>query len=69
VPTAEWWIAGGACIAAEQAEARVFFGFHDGILVAVHPMIKKTQKTPREDLALARQRFKELQSWQGKTRI
>jgi hypothetical protein len=25
-------------------------------------------KDPAEDLALARQRFKELQSWQGKTR-
>lgn len=51
-----------------KREARVFFGFHDGMLVAVHAMMKKTQKTPTEDLALARQRFKELQSWQGKTR-
>ncbi len=49
-----------------KREARIFFGFHDG-LVAVHAIIKKTQKTPAEDLALARQRFKELQSWQGKT--
>ena len=46
----------------------MFFGFHDGMLVAVHAMMKKTQKTPTEDLALARQRLKELQSWQGKTR-
>jgi phage-related protein len=53
---------------ASKREARVFFGFHDGMLIAVHAMIKKTQKTPTEDLALARQRFKELQSWQGKTR-
>jgi phage-related protein len=51
-----------------KREARVFFGFHDGMLIAVHAMIKKTRKTPTEDLALARQRFKELQSWQGKTR-
>ena len=51
-----------------KREARVFFGFHDGMLVAMHAIIKKTQKTPSEDLALARQRFKELQSWQGKTR-
>ncbi len=50
-----------------KREARVFFGFHDGMLIAVHSIIK-TQKTPTEDLALARQRFKELQSWQGKTR-
>ena len=51
-----------------KREARVFFGFHDGMLIAVHAMIKKAQKTPAEDLALARQRFKELQAWQGKTR-
>ena len=51
-----------------KREARVFFGFHDGMLIALHAMLKKTQKTPTEDLALARQRFKELQSWQGKTR-
>jgi phage-related protein len=52
-----------------KREARVFFGFHEGKLVAVHAIIKKSQKTPTEELALARQRFKELQSWQGKTRI
>ena len=51
-----------------KREVRIFFGFHDGMLIAVHAMIKKTQKTPPEDLAIARQRFKELQSWQGKTR-
>jgi len=51
-----------------RREARVFFGFHDGMLIALHAMIKKTQKTPTEDLTLARQRFKELLSWQGKTR-
>ena len=50
-----------------RREARVFFGFHDGMLIALHAPIKKTQKTPTEDLTLARQRFKELQSWQGKT--
>jgi phage-related protein len=50
-----------------KREARVFFGFHDGMLVALHAMIKKTQKTPAEDLTLARQRFKELQSWPRKT--
>jgi phage-related protein len=49
-------------------QARVFFGFHDGVLIALHVIVKKTQKTPIEDLALARQRLKELQSWQGKTR-
>jgi phage-related protein len=52
-----------------KREARVFFGHHDGMLIAVHAIIKKTQRTPAEDLALARQRYKELQSWQGRTRI
>lgn len=49
-----------------KREARILFGFHDGMLVALHAMIKKTQKTPAEDLTLARQRFKELQSWPRK---
>jgi phage-related protein len=52
-----------------RREARIFFGFHDDMLIAVHAMIKKTQKTPAQDLALARQRFKELELWPGKTRI
>src|SRR6266853_1329261 len=50
-----------------KREARVFFGFHDGMLIAVHAIIKKTQKTSAEDLTLARQRFRELQSWPRKT--
>jgi len=48
-------------------QARIFFGFHDGMLIALHAIMKKTQKTPAGDLALSRQRFKELQSWQRKT--
>jgi len=51
-----------------RREARIFFGFHDGMLIALHGIVKKTQKTPTEDLVPARQRFKELQSWQRKTR-
>jgi phage-related protein len=42
---------------ASRREARVLFGFHDGILVALHAFIKKTQKTDAEDLALARDRL------------
>ena len=52
-----------------RREARVLFGFHDGALIALHALIKKTQKTPAEDLTLARQRLKEVQIWPGKTRI
>jgi phage-related protein len=49
---------------ATRREARVFFGFHSGTLIALHAIIKKTRKTPAEDLTLARQRLKETQSWQ-----
>jgi phage-related protein len=43
-----------------QREARVLFGFYGGVLVALHAFVKKTQRTPPEDLALARQRLKEI---------
>lgn len=42
--------------------ARVMLCLHDGALVAVHAFIKKTQKTPASDLAVARARQKELES-------
>ncbi|SPE34824.1 conserved hypothetical protein [Burkholderiales bacterium] len=40
--------------------ARVFVCQGDGVLVALHGFIKKTQKTPDSELALARRRQKEL---------
>lgn len=40
--------------------ARVLPCLNEGVLVAVHAFIKKTQKTPDEELALARKRRKEL---------
>lgn len=46
-----------------RREARVFIAFHDGVLIALHAFIKKGRKTPPGDLALARERMKELQSW------
>src|SRR6202521_2409726 len=51
-----------------KREARVFFGFHDGMLVALHAIIKKARKTQVDELAVARQRLKEVQSWRGRTR-
>jgi phage-related protein len=51
-----------------KREARVFFGFHGGMLIALHAVIKKARKAPVEDLALAKQRLKEVQSWREKTR-
>ena len=45
-----------------RREARVLFGFCQGMLIALHAFIKKTQRTPHEDLELARQRLKEMLS-------
>ena len=39
--------------------ARVFFCFTDERLVALHGIVKKTQKTPDADLRLARKRQRE----------
>ena len=42
--------------------ARLLFFVHEGRIGEVHGFIKKTQKTPAEDLALARRRMKEMQA-------
>ena len=42
--------------------ARVLFSVHRGRIVALHGFIKKTQKTPDEDLALARRRKREFEA-------
>ena len=42
--------------------ARVLICLDEGVLVALHGFIKKMQKTPDDDLALARKRMKELKS-------
>jgi phage-related protein len=42
--------------------ARVLLCLDEGVLVALHAFIKKTRKTPDDELALARKRQKELQS-------
>ena len=47
-----------------KREARVFIAFHDAMLIALHAVIKKARKTSAEDLALAKQRLKEVRSWQ-----
>lgn len=39
--------------------ARLIFAAHEGRLVMLHGFIKKTQKTPVDDLALARRRSRE----------
>jgi phage-related protein len=40
--------------------ARVLFAFVDGQIVLLHAFIKKSQKTPKSDLDLARERMKKL---------
>jgi phage-related protein len=45
-----------------RREARVLFGFYEGMLIALHAFIKKTPKTAPDDLAIARQRLKEMAS-------
>jgi phage-related protein len=42
--------------------ARVLLCMHDQQLVAVHSFIKKTQKTPDDDLRIARLRKKEVEN-------
>jgi phage-related protein len=42
--------------------ARVLLAVDEGTLVALHAFIKKTQKTPPSELAVARKRLKELKS-------
>jgi phage-related protein len=43
-------------------EARVLFGFHDGMLIALSAFIKKSQATPADQLELACRRLKEMTS-------
>lgn len=42
--------------------ARVIFCIHDGGMVLLHAFIKKTQKTPKQDLELALDRKSELET-------
>jgi len=42
--------------------ARLLFFVHEGRIGVVHGFIKKTQKTPPEDLALARKRMTEMKA-------
>jgi phage-related protein len=43
-----------------QRIARLILCFHDGILVVLHGFIKKTQKTPVDDLSVAKRRMSEV---------
>ena len=41
--------------------ARILFCMHEGDMVLLHGFVKKTQKTPDDDLALARKRKAEVE--------
>ena len=40
--------------------ARLLLCFHEGVIVVLHGFIKKTQKTPPDDLELAKKRKREV---------
>jgi phage-related protein len=40
----------------------VLFGIEDGRMVLLHGFIKKSQKTPKDDLEIARKRLKTYRS-------
>jgi phage-related protein len=42
--------------------ARILFGIEDGKMVLLHGFIKKSQKTPKDDLEIARKRLKTYRS-------
>jgi phage-related protein len=44
-----------------RREVRIMFAAEDDMLVLLHAFVKKTQKTPPSEIAVARQRLKELQ--------
>jgi phage-related protein len=43
-----------------KREARVLFGFYNGELIALNAFIKKAQRVPQEEFALARRRLKDV---------
>ena len=43
-----------------QRTAWFILCFHDEMLIVLHGFIKKTQKTPADDLALAKRRMKKV---------
>jgi len=52
---------GGAYQAPQQDDIASFLCFHNGSLYALHGFIKKTQKTPDDELAIARKRKHEVE--------
>ena len=47
---------------ARRRIARLLFCVHEGQMILLHGFLKQTQKTPKHDLALARDRKSQLES-------
>lgn len=44
----------------KNRQARIFYILHDGIIVLLHGFVKKTQKTPSNELEIAQKRAKQI---------
>ena len=44
----------------KNRQARIFFILHDGIIILLHGFIKKTQKTPKNEIEIALKRSKQI---------
>ena len=44
----------------KNRQARIFYVLHDGIIVLLHGFVKKTQKTPSNELEIAQKRAKQI---------
>src|SRR5262245_32214351 len=60
LPAARRGLMGGTRNVPSRRIARLLFFVHEGRIGVVHGFIKKTQKTPVDDLDLARRRMKEM---------
>ena len=44
----------------KEKQVRIFFILHDGIIVLLHGFVKKTQKTPNNEIEIALKRAKQI---------
>jgi phage-related protein len=44
----------------KDKQVRIFFILHDGVIILLHGFIKKTQKTPNNELEIAFKRLKQI---------
>ena len=50
----------------KDRQIRIFFILHEGTIVLLHGFIKKTQKTPDNEMAIAQKRAKQVKQEKGK---